>query len=222
METWLAVAALLAAAPSDAARLQNAIRDYQNFDSEKASAEFERLLGAKSPRNVRAQAHLYLGLIAFDARQTDKALSEFTAALREDPGVEPPRFSSPKVQLAFSQARESLASQVNRSVARTPPPAPPEAVVAVPSTPPPEPESHSHVATWVLAGAAAIATGVAIYGGVQVASFNATVGGANNHTQALSGTAYSASRTTAQAWDVAWISAAAVGAGCVAGAVVVW
>jgi hypothetical protein len=221
MAPWALAALLLADAggPNYAAQLRQAIHEYETFAVDKARGGFEELIGKSVPREVRAKAHFYLGLIAFDAGQTDRTFEEFAAALAENPAIEPPPGSSPKVELAFSQARADVFKE---SIRATEVPAP--ALALTPAAPPITAQEaaprKSHALSWVLGGAGAVAAVVAIYGGVQVANYESFVNSAE--TQKPTPQFANANHSNALAWEYGWISAAAIGVACLGGAVLTW
>jgi hypothetical protein len=82
------------------------------------------------------------------------------------------------------------------------------------------------VASYVLIAATAVLTGVAIYGGYEVANYNSMVAAGNNAVGSGS-VPYSASqigsnRGPASFWAVGWPVAACVAAAGVVGAVLTW
>ncbi len=106
-----------------AGRLADGIQLYEDEHDPEASAILHALLAAAPPAPIAAKAHVYLGLIAFNALATPEALAEFSLAIQADAAVELPRDCSPKARIAFTQAQ--LANGAG----------PPPDVLIVPSAP---------------------------------------------------------------------------------------
>lgn len=127
---WALCLALLA---SSAARAEappaivDAVRLYEAMDDARASAALQKILLGNPPGEVAAKAHLYLGLIAFQAFHPDQARAEFRKAIEANPAIDLPPNASPKVRIAFGEARQAVARQFEAPDLA---PAPPRARVA--------------------------------------------------------------------------------------------
>jgi hypothetical protein len=217
------------------ADLQRAIRLFNNLDDEQAAQGFRKVLGESPTRTVAARAHLYLGLIAFNASSPEGAISEFKLALRSNPAIELPRMSSPKVRLLLSEVRNELAKDIQTEsnkpeplvmpppVVQEPPPVPPDALASPPPLVTAEPAvSHPRPAAIALGIAGVLVGGVAIYGAIDILSYQGLVSGANRNLGSVQGSSVVSAHGQAQVWAAAWIPLAIVGAGCLGAAVFTW
>jgi hypothetical protein len=199
--------------------LKQAIRSFEGFQDEKASVALRALLARHPPANVAGKAHLYLGLILFNAVHSDEAREEFKQAMLADPAVELPINMSPKAQLAFGEARRDLAREVEASPGSAHAAVPAEASATSLEVSTQGGPSRSHWLSWTLGGVGVAAGAVAIYGGVEVLTYTSAV---NNAKTGSPTTASSLSSTNAGFWRAGWIVAAAVGAAGLTSAVLVW
>jgi hypothetical protein len=194
----LAVLVLAAAPPALArpspqeASLKKAIHLVARLEDERAKALLQKIL-RRSPRaTVAAQCHLYLGIIALNALDTDSARAEFKKAIATDATVELPISASPKARLVFGEAQGELAQSSQLPAA--PAPAQPPSVLVVPpapTEPPPpaaaappaspqisaqvEPAPANHLPAYVVGGVALAALAGGIVSGVEA---NATLSSA--------------------------------------------
>ncbi len=90
----------------------------------------------------------------------------------------------------------------------------------------PKPASSSHVASYVLIAATAVLTGVAIYGGYEVASYNSMVAAGNSAVGSgsvpYSASQISSNRGPASFWAIGWPVTAVLAAAGGVGAVLTW
>jgi hypothetical protein len=106
---------LLASGPARAApapSLDEAVGWYQAMDDARAADAFARILAAAPPGEVAAKAHLYLGLIAFNAFHPDQARAEFEKAILANPAIDLPPTVSPKARIAFAEARRNVTREL--------------------------------------------------------------------------------------------------------------
>src|SRR5579863_2885886 len=85
---------------------------FEDFKDSEAGAIFRRVLERSPPGFMAAKAHLYLGLIAFNALDPDEAKLEFRRALEANPAAELPSQASPKARLAFGEVRRDMAKEL--------------------------------------------------------------------------------------------------------------
>ncbi|MHB8417243.1 MAG: hypothetical protein ACYDCL_04145 [Myxococcales bacterium] len=143
----LLLGSLLLADPSGAgAELQAGIGRFHSFDDDGAAALLKQSLADRPTAEQAAQAHLYLGLIAFNVLRGPEARAEFELALQASPYAELPEDASPKAKLLLVQVRQQLAAAPAPAVAPAP------AIHASEGRP-------SRWAAWTLAAAAAAALG---------------------------------------------------------------
>jgi tetratricopeptide (TPR) repeat protein len=236
LELVVAGAMLAAAQPAVAAEpdaLAQGIAFFENFDDAHATQAFRKLLDEKPPRSVAAKAHLYLGLLAFNANSPDAADEEFKLALHANPAVELPRGSSPKAEALWLEARREFDQELRaRPTVPSEPapapapsaPAPPTAPAAATTAPRAEP-ARSHALGWSLFAASGVAVGFAIYGAVRVAQVEGAIGqltpGASAATyQSNLGTALG--RANAQNWQAAAIVLGGVAVAAAVTGVLTW
>ena len=174
-----------AAAQDSRRSLGQAILLFENFEDAKAEAIFRALLRHAPSRAVAGKAHLYLGLIAMNELDSDRAMEEFKAALLVEPALDFVRGGSPKARLAFEEARHALEGQLRSSEPETPPrpalAAPPATVAPEAAVSPPVqtqaavavPRS-SHALAIALGAVGLVAAGVGIYGGIRRARLQLT------------------------------------------------
>jgi tetratricopeptide (TPR) repeat protein len=210
------------AAPADA-QLAKAIHMFEQLDDEGSTLALRALVASNPPSEVAAKAHIFLGLIAFNAFRADEAREEFKKALRLNAAIELPRRVSPKAKLGFAQARQELSQEVENSAAPLAP-APPLATAAPAPAPAPAPmvltsnstesvePSHSHVLSFVLGGGAVVAAGLAIFGGVEVAQDVSLVNSANANPGKYTSSQLDSAHSNAAPWAAGWIICAAVAA----------
>jgi tetratricopeptide (TPR) repeat protein len=107
----LLVLVVASAAPDSSAALAHAVELFNNLQSDQAGAEFHKLLHRHPKTSDAARAHLYLGILAFNALDIDAARDEFRQALLLNPAIELPFNSSPKVMVTLTQVRNSLGQE---------------------------------------------------------------------------------------------------------------
>jgi tetratricopeptide (TPR) repeat protein len=225
----------VATTATPASTLQAGIKAYKRLDDDKAIAAFQEVLASNPPSELAARAHLYLGLIAFNAIHPDEAREEFKKALEANSAIEVPKGTSPKAQLAFAEARRALtrelatpdvpaptAPQANPTpISQQPPPDPvvgPPLVVAEP----PATSSSSHILAFTLGGVAVACAVVAIVGGIQVANYNSLAAQANKDPGSVPGSSLVSSQGSANFWRIGWIAFAVAGAGSATAGVLTW
>jgi hypothetical protein len=144
--TFAPLAALILAAAG--ADLERGIQLFNNFEDAKAEAVLRAFAATSPPPSAEqlGKAHLYLGLIAFQALDSDKARAEFAFAVRVAPAIEVPYGVSPKARLLFEQVQRETIEQEARTKAARPPP---QRAAEVPPAPP---ESPSRVPAYLLGG----------------------------------------------------------------------
>lgn len=223
------------------ADLQRGIRLFDSLEDEKAAATFRKVLDELPKRSVAARAHLYLGMIAFNANSAEAAISEFKLALRSNPAIEAPRMSSPKIRLLLSEVRNELTHDIQAENGKPPPeplavpppevasqessPVPPDALVSPPPLVTAEPAPsvrHPRPLAIALGVAGVLVGGVAIYGAIDLLSYQGLVSSANGSLRSVSGSSVVSAHGQAQVWAAAWIPLAIVGAGCLGAAVFTW
>lgn len=126
--------------------LKKAVALYNDLNDAAAAKELQALLRTELTDDVAGKAHVYLGLIAFNALHTTEARDQFKRALTLDPTLDLPVGVSPKARLAFAEARHQLQLEMAKPVERAagPPPAPAPAptqspkMTASPEPPPPQ------------------------------------------------------------------------------------
>jgi tetratricopeptide (TPR) repeat protein len=224
--------------------LHEAVQLFENFEDERAAAAFKALLARSPPGEIAAQAHAYLGLIAFNAFQPDEAKAEFRHALEANSAVDLPPTASPKARLAFGQVRRDLEAEIEtgtRSARRSPPahqpvrqpayndamvpavePAPLAATAASPTEVEQAEPSRSHTAAYVLGGATLVLAGLAIYGGVEVLNYGSMVGAGQVGEPKYTLDQLNSARGPASFWAVGWPVAAGRAAAGVVGAALTW
>lgn len=151
------------------AQILDAIGHYRNLDDEGATALLNAVLAGKISSEQAAQAHMYLGLIAFNALRAEDAREQFKLALAASPYAEIPTDASPKAKLLLAQIRAELL-QESQSAAETTERPPAEATAVQPA--PTETRAGRWYA-WVTAAAAAAALGVGVGFGVAQAGAQA-------------------------------------------------
>jgi hypothetical protein len=216
----------LAAEPDE---LAQGIAFFQNFDDEHAAQTFRKLLASSPARGVAAKAHLYLGLIAFNANAPDAADVEFKLALRANPAIELPPQSSPKARLLWGEARNEVTHEVEQPEAQarapapsaSPPtsPAPAATTTAAEATPAP---SHPRPAAIALGVSGLVLGAVAVYGGIQVLDYQGLVSQANASPRTVAGGQLVSAHGAAAFWADAWIPLAVAGGACLVGTAFTW
>ncbi len=163
--------------------IEHAVHLYQSMDDVHAAAAFRQILLGNPPGEVAGKAHLYLGLIAFQAFHPDQAREEFKQAIEANPAIDLPPTVSPKARIAFAEARRAVsreleAPDVGQAAARTPPPASADHEglmdVGMSGSAPPEATATAHApasggipaGTWWLGGFGVGALGVGTVLGV--------------------------------------------------------
>jgi len=156
---------------------------FESFQDAQATALLRDVLYRAPGSPVAAKAHVYLGLIALNATDAERAKTEFQKAIATDVLVDLPPAQSPKAQVLFAQARRDLAAAPIAAPGAPPMPpqsaAPPAAAPAVLAVAPPAVSSRpeagpSHAAAWATGGAGlgALAVG-GLFGYLQLSAANA-------------------------------------------------
>jgi tetratricopeptide (TPR) repeat protein len=112
---WTALLALLASSAAHAEvppTMDQAVGFYEAMDDVRAAAAFEKILRGHPPGEVAAKAHLYLGVIAFNAFHPDQARAEFQKAIEANPAIDLPRSVSPKAAISFAEARRAVTREL--------------------------------------------------------------------------------------------------------------
>lgn len=223
--------------------LEQGIAFFRSFDDGRAEEVFRRLLRTRLSRKDEAKVHLYLGLIALNALDSDLTIEEFRRAIVADPAVELMADAPRKARVAFEEASRAAESG-NASPGPTAPPANgdaaavdgaegvPAAAVAPRVIPPDRlPDvvdvGKVHRSHWLgisLGAVGLVAAGLAIYAVVDVANTNAQVATINGGGPASTPYSPGLSSTYAAAhvWSAAMIPLAVVGALGIAAGVVTW
>jgi cell division septation protein DedD len=130
--------------------LARAIRLYESFEDVESARAFRAILASSPTRAVAAQAHLYLGLIAVNHLDAERAIREFKQGLVNDPTLDVGPDVSPKARLTFDEARHELERQLSLptrgtdAVVAAPAPTTPTVTPTVtPAAPPPGPSSRT-------------------------------------------------------------------------------
>jgi hypothetical protein len=199
----LSLAAPRAAGPDPRLALAQAIRLFDNFDDARAAAAFRELLRHPAPRQVAGKAHLYLGLIAINRLDTDRAMEEFKTALLVEPTLDFVSNGSPKARLAFDEARHALERQLHDLTPEIP------ASAVNEGNPTDATSGSSHALALTLGAVGLVAAGVGIYGGVDLLSYNNSVNAAVGY----KATQFNPSAASqAGFWAAAWIPFVVAGA----------
>lgn len=232
----LAILPALARAQAPAPRmtaaqmLDQAIARFHAFDDQGARQLLRAALDNYPPPAIATRAYLYLGIIAVNALDEDLAREEFRRALRLQTTAELPADASPKADILFKMAFTDVQREARREAQGaqlTPAPNPaaplaeplPSTVTAGSQPITPAPPPNSHWLSYVLGGAAVAAAVVAVYGGVQVVSYQNLAG---QPPQTVSAVSYRSAQSSAQAWQYGWVTAAALGVALGGTAVFVW
>ncbi len=154
------VVLLLGSAPAPSrppsTELADAIRLYQELKFERAAAKLENLLRGSVKTVEAARAHLYLGLIAAEKIDIDRARSEFRQALLLNPTTELPPLSSAKIQVVFDQVRRDIERQEGQPRWGPPERVPEPALARTAETAPVRPIPTSFWVTFGVGGALAL------------------------------------------------------------------
>ena len=102
------------------AELDRALKLFDDFEDQKASALLFEVLKHGPSSDQAAKAHVYLGLIALNALKTEKARAEFKQALLIDATTELPFEASPKARLTYDQARRDAEQEAQQEVPKHP------------------------------------------------------------------------------------------------------
>ncbi len=153
---------------AQAATLKKAIRLVAKLDDDAAKEMLLGLLRHSPNAPIAAQCHLYLGIIALNALDTEGARYEFKKAISIDATVELPINASPKARMVFTESQGDLSQSPGPPpVPVAPAPAPTPGVVVVENNPPPapapaappaqlaapfEPRPANHVPAYVVGG----------------------------------------------------------------------
>ena len=217
---------LLASAPPSFPELSPAIQAYQHLDDRRAIQGFQAILATNPPREVAAKAHLYLGLLAFNALKLELADEEFKRAIRADPTIEVPPDSSPKAALIFAEARQEVTKEVERPEAptRLRPASANGDTLLVDQAGHPIAPARSHLLSFVLGGVGLALGLVAVVGGAQVISYDSYVDSLNHGDvkQLPTGAQVASQQSSSNFWRYGWVVFAAGGAGALAAGVMTW
>ncbi len=220
------------AAPSMQGALDRAIKLFESFEDEEAGAAFAALLERSPPGEIAARAHLYLGLIAFNAFKPDLAKAEFRQALAANFAEELPQQVSPKARATFAQVRRDVMAELEGGASpkarhQAPQPAPaattsvPDAAVSGTETTAPAP-THSHTAAYMLGSATLLLAAVAVYGGVEVLNYSSMVGAGTTSKPVYSLDQLQSAKGPASFWAVGWPVAAGLAAAGAVGTGLTW
>ncbi len=108
----IALCLVLSAAGSE---LDRGIQLFADFEDAKAEAVLSAYLKTSPSPAQAARTHLYLGLISFNALDSEKARREFAEAIRITPAIELPYGVSPKARLLFEQVQRETMEQEART-----------------------------------------------------------------------------------------------------------
>ncbi len=166
--------------------LDEAVGLYQAMDDARAAEAFMKVLAASPPGEVAAKAHLYLGLIAFNAFHPDAARAEFMKAILANPAIDLPPGVAPKTRISFAEAHRAVARELEATdLPPSPHPAlgPPPSVVVISN--PPAPTAAVTAPTPTQSGG--IPAGTWWLGGFGVAALGAgtVLGVLSNNTRSL-------------------------------------
>ncbi|MHB8418607.1 MAG: hypothetical protein ACYDCL_11055 [Myxococcales bacterium] len=239
LATLVPLVALAASTPPQhSSLLDRAIAAFESFRDDEAAALLREVLAQQPPGAVAAKAHLYLGLIALNAIDPDLTRAEFKLSLEANPAIELPTQVSPKAWLAFEEVRRSMTSQLaNRGrleipaqaqsqappPANAPPPAPTTATSPAPSSPTVEKArgGRSHLSSYVLGGVTLLCAAAAIYGGVEVLSYQ-SMRAQSSASNPISYTRLAPAYDSARFWAYGWPAAAGLAAAGLTSAVLTW
>lgn len=211
-----ASAILLSSAASTAPGLREAIQAYQNLDDSRAVMAFRSILEKAPPREVAAKAHLYLGLIAFNAIHPDLADGEFRKAIEANPAIDAPPDCSPKARLAFAEARQEVTRELAKLELGAAAP-----LAALQKVERPRP-TRGHVLSLTLGGVAIALGVVAAIGGAQVVSYNSLVSSANSDKGQTPAARVVSAQGSANFWRYGWIASVVAAGGALTASVFTW
>ncbi len=215
---------VVAEAPTVQRALADAVELFESFEDERAKVEFLALLGRSPPDEVAAKAHIYLGLIAFNAFQTSEAKAEFRLALEANFAEDLPQNESPKARGAFQQVRRALTAELDtpksaQPVARRAPAAATSGEAAAVEE---SPQPRSHVAAYVLGSVTLLLAATAVYGGVEVVNYGSMIGSEAPGRPVYTYDQIVSARNQAGFWSVGWPVAAGLALAGAIGAGLTW
>lgn len=191
------------------AQLEEAVRSFNNFDDAKAAEQLRMVLAYLPSPDVAAKAHLYLGLIAFNAHELERAQKEFQLAVRLNSSIEL-REGSPKARIALEEARAAVLKELGEQ----------RRLFTEDVRPVETPRTHLLALT--LGGVALVTAAVAVAGAFEMVSYTSTMNQVANGTLTETADVGIAQQSNAQAWEVATIVCAIVAAAGVTGTVLTW
>lgn len=191
------------------AQLEEAVRSFNNFDDAKAAEQLRMVLAYLPSPDVAAKAHLYLGLIAFNAHELERAQKEFQLAVRLDFEH---RASRGLTQGAH-RARGGARGGAERAGGTTPPLHGGRETGG---------DTRTHLLALTLGGVALVTAAVAVAGAFEMVSYTSTMNQVANGTLTETADVGIAQQSNAQAWEVATIVCAIVAAAGVTGTVLTW
>lgn len=150
------------AAEPDAA-LVEAKRRYEALEYEQCLENLARVDVAAAAPAVRVDVYLQDGLCSVELNRRERAKTDFRAALRLDPGVSLPKYTSPKIVEVFDAAKAEVLAERRPA----PPPTPAPVVVAQTTVEAPTTSHGPPLATWILGGVAVAAAGTGTYFGLR-------------------------------------------------------
>jgi hypothetical protein len=173
----LAIGIALAQAPARAGEnpdLQRGIDLLGEMEDARAIRALEKALEhpGNTPRD-RATIHFYLGVAHSNLFKQEAAEACFRRALAEDPGIDPPTMTAPKIRALFEKVRARVIGEEQRAPRPAPAskPAPrvePASTRPVPSSPPAPGTSKVNWPAWITLG---IAGGAGVAGVVMAVQF---------------------------------------------------
>ncbi len=196
----LAALAALAAAPplsTPEQMLDEGVALYRNLEFGRAQAKLSELVTLSPPKPLRARAHLYLGLIAFENLRAAAADEEFQLAMADDSAIELPLGTSPKARIAFAKSRAVLARKLEATSA------PLDATLTDPFAEAPAPRPRrSHALSWTLGALGLAAAAVAAVGAGELVGYGSFVGSANASPGGVTAAQAGSARSAARAWQI--------------------
>lgn len=172
---------------------------YQGLEYEKCLARLEQAAKWNSAPAEEVEVQMYFGLCNFNIGNMDEAKRRFELALKLDPKLQLPPYTSPRITQIFEQSREKLAAREKPAEAK-----PTETKVAAADTPKnveltPAPKTEEKVefvetdgpnlvAPIALGGTAALAAGAGAFMGVQAKAAEAEANAARFESDAFAAT----------------------------------
>jgi tetratricopeptide (TPR) repeat protein len=146
--------------------LARGIKLLKNMEDAQAIEAFKKALNwADNTSKIRGQIYIHLGIAQSNQLKRDPAIESFRRALVEDPEIDLPERTSPKIRELFDRARVEIEKE--RTPLKPPTTAPVKPPVAQPA-PPPAPQQPSlfrrYRSAWIALGVAvgAASTGLAL------------------------------------------------------------